>query len=54
MITGTGADVSETAKQKIESYLRAHIRILSDEDPLHGMVVRAMLETDYELRSATR
>ena len=50
VITGTGADVSETAKQKIESYLRAHIRILSDEDPLRGMVVRAMLETDYELK----
>ena len=35
--------------QKIESYLYAHIRILSDEYPLR-LVVRAMLETDYELK----
>lgn len=50
VITGTGEDIGETAKQKIESYLRAHIRIISDEDPLRGKVIRAMLETDYELK----
>ncbi|MEM1223119.1 MAG: NfeD family protein [Verrucomicrobiota bacterium] len=50
VIQGTGEDVPETARLKIESYLRANIRVLSDSDPLRGKVIRAMLDSDYELK----
>jgi len=50
VIQGTGEDVPETAKQKIESYLRANIRVISEQDPLRGKVIRAMLDSDYELK----
>ena len=50
VIQGTGEDVPETAKQKIESYLRANIRVISEEDPLRGKVIRAMLDSDFELK----
>ncbi|MGB0415309.1 MAG: NfeD family protein [Coraliomargarita sp.] len=50
VIQGTGEDVPETAKQKIESYLRASIRVISEEDPLRGKVIRAMLDSDFELK----
>ncbi|MGC6455536.1 MAG: NfeD family protein [Coraliomargaritaceae bacterium] len=50
VIQGTGEDVPETARLKIESYLRAKIRVISKEDPLRGEVIRAMLDKDYELK----
>lgn len=49
VIQGTGEDVPETARLKIESYLRAQIRVLSEQDELRGRVIRAMLDKDYEL-----
>lgn len=50
VIQGTGEDVPETARLKMESYLRAKIRVISEKDPLRGKVVRAMLDKDYELK----
>lgn len=49
VIQGTGEDVPETARLKIESYLRAKIRVISEQDELRGRVIRAMLDKDYEL-----
>ncbi|CAA6676437.1 MULTISPECIES: nodulation protein NfeD [unclassified Lentimonas] len=50
VIQGTGEDVAETAKQKIESYLRANIRVMTAEYPYRSDVVRAMLDADFELK----
>ncbi|MEM8867697.1 MAG: NfeD family protein [Verrucomicrobiota bacterium] len=50
VIQGTGEDVPETARLKIESYLRANIRVISEADPLRGKVIRAMLDSDFELK----
>lgn len=50
VIQGTGQDVPETARQKIESYLRANIRVMSAAYPYRAEVIRAMLDADYELK----
>lgn len=50
VIQGTGEDVPETARLKMESYLRAKIRVISQEDKQRGQVIRAMLDKDYELK----
>lgn len=50
VIQGTGEDVAETAKQKIESYLRANIRVMTAEYPYRADVIRAMLDADFELK----
>jgi membrane-bound serine protease (ClpP class) len=50
VIQGTGADVAETAKQKIESYLRANIRSMTEGYPYRSDVIRAMLDADFELK----
>ena len=50
VIQGTGEDVAETAKQKIESYLRANIRVMTEQYPYRSDVVRAMLDADFELK----
>ena len=50
VIQGTGEDVPETAKQKIESYLRANIRVMTEDDPYRADVIRAMLDAEYELK----
>ena len=47
VIQGTGEDVAETAKQKIESYLRANIRVMTAEYPYRADVIRAMLDADF-------
>lgn len=54
VIQGTGEEVPETARQKIESYLRASIRVMSEEDPLRAEVIRAMLDSDFELKVGDR
>jgi membrane-bound serine protease (ClpP class) len=43
VIQGTGEDVPETARQKIESYLRANIRVMSATHPYRAEVIRAMM-----------
>lgn len=50
VIQGTGQDVGETAKQKVESYLRANIRGMTEQYPYRAEVVRAMLDADFELK----
>jgi membrane-bound serine protease (ClpP class) len=50
VIQGSGEDVAETAKLKIESYLRADIRVMTEEHPYRSDVVRAMLDANYELK----
>ena len=50
VIQGTGEDVGETAKQKINSYLRANIRAMTEQYPYRSDVVRAMLDSEFELK----
>ncbi len=49
VVTGTGEDVNETMKQKIESFIQAKVRALSAEHPYRGDVIRAMMDQDFEL-----
>ena len=50
VIMGGGQDVPETAKMKIESYLRANIRVITEDYPYRSDVVRAMLDSEFELK----
>jgi membrane-bound serine protease (ClpP class) len=50
VIMGGGQEVPETAKMKIESYLRANIRVLTEGYPHRSEVIRAMLDAEYELK----
>ena len=50
VIQGTGEDVSETAKQKIDSYLRANVRAMTEPYPYRSDVIRAMLDAEFELK----
>lgn len=49
VIMGGGQEVPETAKLKIESYLRANIRALTEGYRYRSEVIRAMLDAEYEL-----
>jgi len=49
VIMGGGQEVPETARLKIESYLRASIRAITAQYPYRSDVVRAMLDPDFEL-----
>ncbi len=51
VIQGPGADLPETARQKIESYLRANIRARTDDStPYRSDAIRAMLDPDFEFK----
>jgi membrane-bound serine protease (ClpP class) len=50
VVVGSGQDVPETMKQKIESFLQAKIRALSTDHRYRGDVVRAMMDEDFELK----
>ncbi|MGC6424394.1 MAG: NfeD family protein [Lentimonas sp.] len=50
VIQGMGEEVPETAKMKIESYLRANIRVMTEDYPFRSDVIRAMLDSDFELK----
>jgi membrane-bound serine protease (ClpP class) len=50
VIQGGGQDVPETARMKVESYLRANIRSITADYPYRSDVVRAMLDADFELK----
>lgn len=50
VIQGGGQDVPETARMKIESYLRANIRVITQDYPYRSEVIRAMLDAEYELK----
>jgi membrane-bound serine protease (ClpP class) len=50
VIQGTGEDVPDTARMKIKSYLLANIRVLSEGYRYRTDVVRAMFDSEYELK----
>ena len=50
VIQGGGQDVPETARLKVESYLRANIRTITEGYPYRSDVIRAMLDADFELK----
>lgn len=50
VIQGGGEDVPETARMKVESYLRANIRVMTEDYPYRSDVIRAMLDADFELK----
>ncbi|HBR95423.1 MAG TPA: hypothetical protein DEA90_14780 [Opitutae bacterium] len=50
VIQGGGQDVPETARMKMESYLRANIRSITADYPYRSDVLRAMLDAEFELK----
>ena len=50
VIQGGGQEVPETARMKVESYLRANIRSITEDYPFRSDVIRAMLDADFELK----
>jgi len=50
VIQGGGQDVPETARLKVESYLRANIRVITEDYPYRSDVIRAMLDANFELK----
>ncbi len=49
-VTSTGADIDESMKMKIVSYLKARIRSISEGHPFRGQEISAMIDADYELK----
>lgn len=49
LIMGTGHDVGEGLKRKMNSYINAKIRAYSSTDPLRAQVLRAMMDPEFEL-----
>ena len=50
VVSGSGEDIAETMKQKIDSVLKAKVRILSEEYRYRGDVIRAMMDSSFELK----
>jgi membrane-bound serine protease (ClpP class) len=49
-VGASGEDIQETMQKKIVSYLRARVRSISEDHPLRGEVISAMIDSDYELK----
>ena len=49
-VMGGGADIDETMKQKIVSYLKARVRAMSGEDSNRAAAISAMIDADYKLK----
>jgi membrane-bound serine protease (ClpP class) len=49
-VSSGGQDIQETMQLKINSFLRAKIRAMSEGQPYRGAAVSAMLDKDYELK----
>lgn len=49
-VTAQGADIPETMRLKLNSFLRAKIRAVSEGKGYRGEVVSAMIDKDYELK----
>ncbi len=47
VVMGTGEDVPESMKRKIESYIQAKVRTLSTKTRYRGDVIRAMSDPDF-------
>jgi membrane-bound serine protease (ClpP class) len=50
VIQGTGQEIPETMKQKIDSYLMARVRAYTEEYPHRAKVIRAMMDKDFILK----
>jgi len=49
-VMATGQEIDETMQLKIESYLKAKVRSISEEHPMRAEVISAMLDADHELK----
>jgi membrane-bound serine protease (ClpP class) len=49
-VSSGGAEIQETMQLKINSFLRAKIRAMSEGQAYRGAVISAMLDKDYELK----
>lgn len=49
-VSGVGADIDETMKQKIVSYLKARVRAMSGDQENRAKAISAMIDADYELK----
>ncbi|HSI08786.1 MAG: nodulation protein NfeD [Rariglobus sp.] len=49
-VSSGGEDIQETMQLKINSFLRAKVRAMSEGHPYRGAAVSAMLDKDYELK----
>jgi len=50
VVKGSGEDLPETLKRKVDSYLGAKIEVYSRRDPRRASVIKAMRVPDYELK----
>lgn len=49
-IMGTGQDIGEGMKRKLNSYMGSKIRALAGDRPMRADVIRAMMEPDFEFK----
>lgn len=49
VVSATGQEIDDTMRQKINSYLMARVRTMTEDYPYRAEVIRAMMDTDYEL-----
>jgi membrane-bound serine protease (ClpP class) len=50
VVMGTGADVSEGMKRKVNSFMNAKIRAYNEGNSLRGQVIKAMMDPEYEFK----
>lgn len=50
VVSGSGEDIQETMKAKIDSYMLARMRIYTEDHPYGAEVIRAMSDVDYEFK----
>ncbi|MFD2255743.1 nodulation protein NfeD [Luteolibacter algae] len=49
-VSGNGADIDETMKMKIVSYLKGRVRSITDGKGYRGEVISAMIDSEHELK----
>lgn len=49
-VLATGGEIDETMKAKINSYLKARVRAMSEGKGFRGEVISSMIDTDYEFK----
>jgi len=47
VVSSTGEDINESMKRKVNSYLLAKVRSMTEEYPYRGDVIRAMMDSEY-------
>jgi membrane-bound serine protease (ClpP class) len=50
VVFGTGQDVGDSMKRKLNSYMRAKIEAFSSGQPNRADIIRAMMDPDFELK----